>query len=79
MLCNKKPGFMPLRLLAVLSCLNSCTITSSKEACPVYPVAGPLVAAELEDLSGEDYPQTWEWLARINRLRQELELCARLD
>ena len=43
--------------------------------CPVYPAAGPKVAEELEKIPYNGYENTWEWLARINKLRQELELC----
>lgn len=61
-------------MLAVMSCLNSCTRVSY-EFCPVYPVAGARVAAELEKVSYSEFPNTWEWLGRIDKLRQELELC----
>jgi len=44
------------------------------EHVPTYPVAGQAVAAELENLSAEEYPNTWEWIGRIDKLRQELEL-----
>ncbi|MBR3676588.1 MAG: hypothetical protein IKN71_05600 [Alphaproteobacteria bacterium] len=47
----------------------------SYDFCPVYPVAGAAVAAELENASIEDYPATWEWIGRIDKLRQELEIC----
>jgi len=43
--------------------------------CPVYPVAGLPVAQELEKLTADEYPNTWEWIGRIDKLRQELELC----
>ncbi|MBQ8465278.1 MAG: hypothetical protein IJ545_04635 [Alphaproteobacteria bacterium] len=43
--------------------------------CPVYPVAGEAVASELQNLPAETYPHTWEWIGRIDKLRQELELC----
>ena len=46
-----------------------------KEYCeclhPIYPVAGKTVAEELEK-AGE-LPNTWEWIGRIDKLRQELE------
>lgn len=34
-------------MLAALSCLSSCTTVNS-DYCPVWPTAGPAVAAELE-------------------------------
>ncbi len=44
------------------------------ELCPVYPIAGEKVAKELENIP--DLTHTFEWLARLNKLRQELQLCA---
>lgn len=61
-------------MLIVMSCLSSCT-TVSYNNCPVYPVAGKKVAAELEKASYSEFPNTWEWIGRVNKLRQELELC----
>ena len=61
-------------MTAVMICLNSCAPISS-DYCPVWPVGGEKVAAELEQLSYAEYPDTWEWFARLNKLRQELELC----
>lgn len=55
-------------------CLSSCA-GISYDYCPVYPKAGSRVAAELENLSFEQAPAFWEWLGRINKLREELELC----
>ncbi|MBQ7632881.1 MAG: hypothetical protein IJS88_02045 [Alphaproteobacteria bacterium] len=40
---------------------------------PQFPHAGEKVAAEAESLSAEEYPNLWEWFARLNKLRQELE------
>lgn len=59
----------------VMICLNSCTKIDYKNNCPIYPTAGHEVAQELEQASYENYPKTWEWLGRINKLREELELC----
>ncbi len=58
-------------MLLSMSCLNSCA-TVNYENCPVYPIAGAEVAAEIAAIEGQAF---WEWLARINKLRQELELC----
>lgn len=38
-------------------------------------MAGKKVGQELTKLSYQEYPNTWEWLARIHKLKQELELC----
>ena len=43
--------------------------------CPVYPAAGEKVAVELEKISYDQAPNFWEWLGRIDKLRQELEVC----
>ncbi len=71
---REKRKFMPGLTLAALLCLNSCKAGNYNQ-CPVYPVAGPAVASELRQAEYEKYPQTWEWIGRINKLRQELELC----
>ncbi len=65
---------MLLLMLAEIFCLNSCA-TKNSNICPTYPIAGPLVAKELEHQNFSSSPHFWEWLARINKLRQELELC----
>lgn len=62
-------------MLAVASCLSSCApAVCNNGAVPQFPYAGPKVAAELENLSAETYPNLWEWIARLNKLRQELEI-----
>ncbi len=61
-------------MLTVLVCLNSCMRENYKH-CPIYPIAGPEVAKELEKAG--NLPHTWEWLSRIETLRQELEQCRR--
>ncbi len=59
-------------MLIVMSLLTSCRAVNY-DNCPTYPVAGKKVAEELNQL--ENIPNTWEWVGRINKLRQELELC----
>lgn len=54
--------------------LCSCS-TMEYYSCPVYPVGGPKVGAELSTLDGAKYAHTFEWIGRIDKLRQELELC----
>lgn len=61
-------------MLAALSFLSSCTTVNS-DYCPVWPTAGPAVAAELERVNYSEFPNSWEWIGRLNKLRQELELC----
>ena len=60
---------------AVMICLSSCAPVGYSPGCPVYPVAGEKVAAELENASYSEFPNTWEWIGRIDKLRQELEVC----
>lgn len=55
-------------------CLTSC-VRADYSLCPVYPIAGADVARELSAASYENFPHTWEWLARIRKLQLELELC----
>ncbi len=74
MLKSKNQIFTLVRMLAVLSCLSSCA-TTNYNLCPQYPIAGEKVATELEKLPAQDMEATWEWLGRINKLRQELEIC----
>jgi hypothetical protein len=35
------------------------------------------VAAELEKANYSEFPNTWEWIGRIDKLRQELEVCGK--
>ena len=61
-------------MLIVMSCLNSCVQTTCEEAVlPQFPYAGPKVADELQNLSAEEYPNLWEWVGRLNKLKLELE------
>ena len=55
-------------------CLSSC-VKASYDFCPIYPVAGEKVAQELEQIEFEKAENFWEWLGRIEKLREELELC----
>jgi hypothetical protein len=43
--------------------------------CPTYPVGGKAVYEELVSIPYEGYENFWEWIGRIDKLRQELELC----
>lgn len=61
-------------MLLATACSTPCTKVYYNY-CPIYPVAGKNVALELEKVSYEEYPATWEWIGRIDKLRQELELC----
>lgn len=65
-------------MLIVMNCLSSCT-TVCYNICPQYPVAGKSVAEELSALDEETYPKTWEWIGRINKLREELDICREIE
>lgn len=56
----------------VMICLSSCAAEYCSPVMPVYPVAGEKVAAELENIPYSGYEDFWEWLARVDKLRQEL-------
>ena len=62
-------------MLVAMIYLNSCVRTNYNFTCPVYPIAGKKVALELESISYNQAPSFWEWLGRIDKLRQELEVC----
>lgn len=59
----------------VMSCSSSCPPINYEDICPVYPVAGEKVASELYAIPYDNYENLWEWLARINKLKQELDIC----
>ena len=62
-------------MLIVMICLSSCTITAY-EYCPTYPVAGYKVADEIRNIEGKYF---WDWVGRIDKLRQQLELCKKKE
>ena len=61
-------------MLIVMSLLISCRQVNYNN-CPIYPVAGEKVAKELYKADYKEFENTWEWIGRIDKLRQELELC----
>lgn len=71
MLTKKNLKSILVPTLLALSCLNSCATTNYN--CPTWPIAGENVAKELE--AAGELNNTWEWIGRLNKLRQELELC----
>ena len=54
--------------------MSSC-VRANYDFCPMYPVAGEKVASELDQVEFEKAENFWEWLGRIEKLREELELC----
>ena len=71
---KRKLKYILLLMLGVICCLNGCT-TANYNFCVSYPIAGEKVAAELEKVPYNGYENFWEWLGRIDKLRQEIELC----
>ncbi len=59
--------------LAALLFLQGCE-QESYDACPSYPIAGNAVADELE-ANCADCEATWEWLGRVAKLKEQLDLC----
>ena len=64
-----------LSLISPVILLCSCSMKVDYNLCPVYPVGGKPVAEELKNVPYEGYEDFWEWVARVNKLREELELC----
>lgn len=62
-------------MLLALIFLSSCAQANCEfYSLPAFPKAGVKVADELENLSFENYPNLWEWIARLNKMRKELEI-----
>ena len=68
-----------LSLMLLLMSLSACSCKINYEYCPVYPVGGQKVGRELEKLNEAEFQATFEWIARINKLRLELEECKKDD
>lgn len=62
-------------MLVGMSLLASCVAKNFDSRCLVFPPAGEKVAKEMEKASFEEYPNTWEWLGRLYKLKQEIEVC----
>lgn len=61
-------------MLIVVSFLNSCApVVCEEQIMPAFPIAGAKVATELETLDFQNYPNLWDWIGRLNKLRLELE------
>jgi len=61
--------------MLLMASLSACSCKINYDNCPTYPIGGQKVGKELSRLSAKEFPNTFEWLARINKLRQELALC----
>lgn len=71
---KKKQIKFTVRLILVVSMLWSCSSVEYSE-CPIYPKGGQNVGTELEQVPYEGFEHFWEWVARLDKLRQALELC----
>lgn len=62
-------------LIVLTIFLSGCARTIS--SCPPYPVAGPAVGAEIKKVCNpvSDCPRLFEWLDRIGKLKDQLDLC----
>ena len=66
----------PLVLLATLAIFLSACGSAAFEAgsCPTWPTAGPAVAEEMEAgaMPPDRFPAFWEWMGRLDKLRDQL-------
>lgn len=74
---NKKSLRFILSLIFLATLLWSCSATTYSN-CPIYPIGGQKVAEELQNVPYQGYENFWHWVARLDKLRQELELCKSL-
>ena len=58
--------------LMLLLTLSASGCAKARCDCPPWPVAGAAVAQELDYLPEKDFPALWEWLARLDKLRDQL-------
>lgn len=72
---SQKKRFIKSLMLLVILCCASC----AREVCdcpapilPPFPLAGSQVADELEAVG--DLPHTFEWIARLYKLKQVLSI-----
>lgn len=73
MLKKRKLKYILSLMLLVLS-LSSCSTTTSY-SCSVFPVGGAEVGKEIEKIPYEGYEHFWEWLGRLQKLKEELDIC----
>ena len=68
---KQSPKLQHALILLLLLCVTGC----AREICntPPWPIAGQTVAAELDFLPPTEFPALYEWLARLEKLRDQLE------
>ena len=55
--------------------LLGCSTKGNFNYCPAWPYGGTKVAEELENVPYDGYEDFWEWIARLYKLKQELDIC----
>lgn len=55
--------------------LSSCSLMANYKPCPVFPIGGAEVGKELESIPYTGYEHFWEWIGRIEKLKEELDIC----
>lgn len=66
---------MKALIASLIACAAAGCSPVLPSACPPWPPAGPAVAAELGRLPAAEYPATWEWMARLSVLHDQLAAC----
>lgn len=74
MLRKRKLKYILSLMLLVLS-LSACSTTGSYKTCTVFPVGGVQVGKEIEKIPYQGYEHFWEWLGRLQKLKEELDIC----
>ena len=70
---------LPLALIVTLAISLSICGSAVFEAgsCPTWPEAGSVVAEEVERrmMPADQFPKFWEWMGRVDKLRDQLLAC----
>jgi len=70
---------LPLALIVTLAIsLSGCgSAVFEAGSCPACPEAGSVVAEEVERgmMPADQFPAYWEWMARVDKLRDQLLAC----
>lgn len=64
-----------LNLTLLVMSLSSCSSITNCRPCTVFPKGGIEVGKELEKIPYEGYEHFWEWLGRLQKLKEELDIC----
>lgn len=61
--------------IILLLSITSCGGGSVPSLCPPPVWADQKVAEELDTIPFEGYEDTWDWIAQVERLNEQLEAC----